>query len=195
MAKVIEIRRKDGQGVFSPQEVKAQQAGATIQGVPVIAWDHRNNAFGILNQGFMAEACVIAERAHIIGRVVAPAQVVIPGVAVVGDVAEAAVTVPEGQLWFINQINVTATAVGAGERVFNIEVDMGGGAVWNYFPANQPHAVLDEIVVVDLDQLGAPLRLVGGNTVTLRLTVSVDHAGDAETSVITLFGSVGRRIV
>lgn len=196
MAKVTLIDKKDGQGgVFSPQEVSAQQALPTVQAVPVVAWDHRNGQYGILNQGFLAEICVLAERSSVIGRVAEVATAIFLVTAVVGDENAAVITVPADELWFINQIVVTATAVGAGERSFNIEVDLGGGVVWDYFPVNQAHAVLDTIDVVDLDQLGTPLKLPGGSKVTLRLRVTVNHTVGTETSTITLFGSIGRRIV
>lgn len=196
MAKVVLIDKKDGQGgVFSPQEVKAQQAGATVQAVPVVAWDHRNNQFGILNQGFMAEVCVLAERMSVIGRVVAPVTVTVPATAVVGDEFEGEITVPAGMLWFLNRLTVAMEAADAtGSTSFNIGIDLGGGVTWDYFPVYQAHAVLTTIDLPDLDQLGTPLRLVAGNKVILKLRSTVASSAEKDV-VLTAFGNVAKRLV
>ncbi len=196
MAKVTLIDRKDGQGgVFSPQEVIAQQALPTVQAVPVVAWDHRNGQYGILNQGFLAEVCVLAERMSVIGRVVAPVTVTVPDDAVVGDEFEGVITVPDGMLWFLNQLTVVMEAADAtGSTSFNIGIDLGGGVSWDYFPLFQAHAVLTTIDLPDLDQLGTPLRLVAGNKVILKLRTTVDSTAEKDV-VLTAFGNVAKRLV
>jgi len=196
MAKVVEMHRKDGQGgVFSPQEVIAQQALPNVQAVPVIAWDHRNGQYGILNQGFLAELCVLAERMSVIGRVVAPVKVTVPDDAVVGDEFEGEIAVPAGMLWFLNELTVVMEAADAtGSTSFNIGIDLGGGVTWDYYPAYQAHAVLTTIDLPDLDQLGTPLRLVAGNKVILKLRVSVDSTAEKDV-ILTAFGTVAKRLV
>lgn len=196
MAKVTLIDRKDGQGgVFSPQEVIAQQALPTVQAVPVVAWDHRNGQYGILNQGFLAEMCVMAERMSVIGRVVAPVTITVPDDAVVGDEFEGVITVPDGMLWFLNEFTVVMEAADAtGSTSFNIGIDLGGGVTWDYLPVYHAHAVLTTIDLPDLDQLGTPLRLVAGNKVILKLRSSVDSTAEKDV-VLTAFGNVAKRLV
>jgi hypothetical protein len=197
MAKVVEMHRKDGQGgVFSPQEVGAQQAGVTVQAVPVVAWDHRNNSFGILNQGFLAEACKIAERMDVIGRLVLPVTVTIPDTAVAGDEFEDEITIPDGVLGYFNRLTVVCPAAGAdGSANFNIRVEQVGGTPWNYLPANLlAMGATTTIDLVDLDQLGTPLRLVSGDKLILSLRVTVAHTVEKD-YVLTAFGSRARRIV
>jgi len=191
--------RKDGKGIFSPQEVFPQQLPGTVQGVPVIVWDHRNNQYVILNQGFLAEACVLAEQLNVLGRVYVPSTATIEAGAAVGDTAEAVITVPDGQLWFLSRLAVACPAAGTpgtdgGSANFQIEVTRAG-ASWNYLPAAvTAMGATTNYDLPDYDELGARLRLVAGDSIKLRLTVTVEHDIDKD-YVIAVYGSLGKRLV
>jgi hypothetical protein len=191
--------RKNSKGVFSPQEVRAQQLPGAVPGMPVIVWDHRNNQYGVLNQGFMAEVCVLAEQLNVLGRVYLPATVTIEAGAAVGDTAEAVITVAENQLWFISRLAVTCPAAGTagtngGSANYNIEITHGG-ASWNYLAAAVTNmGATTAYDLFDPDELGARLRLTAGDTIKLKLTVTVDHDVDKD-YVITAYGSIGKRLV
>jgi len=197
LTKVIE--RNNNKGVFSPQEMKAQQLPGAVPGMPAIIWDHRNNQYGVLNQGFLAELCILAEQDNVLGRVYLPAEATIEAGAVVGDTGEAIITVPENQLWFLSRLAVTCPAAGTpgtdgGSANFNIEITHGGVS-WNYLAAAL--AAMGATTAYDLadpDELGARLKLVAGDTIKLKLTVTVDHDVDKD-YVITAYGCLGKRLV
>lgn len=193
------VKRENGKGVFSPQELTAQQLPGAVPGMPVIVWDHRNNQYCVLNQGFLAEACVVAEMLNVMGRVIVPAIATIEAGGAVGDTAEATITVPDGQVWFLSRLAVTCPDAGTagtdgGSCNFNIEITHAGVS-WNYLPtAATAMGTTTSIDLYDPDQLGARLRLVSGDTIKLKLTVTVDHDVDKD-YVITAYGSIGKRLV
>ena len=194
-AKVTE--NKDSKGVFSPQEMGAQQMpSGAVPGLPAIVWDHRNGQYGILNQGFLAECCILAEAANVLGRVVAPLTVTIESGAVIGDVAEGEIVVPENQLWFISRLAVTCPAADAdGSASFQIQVEQLPGSPWNYLPsATAAMGATTNYDCADADQLGTRLRLAAGQKLRLKLTVTVAHTADKDYT-LTAYGCVSKRLV
>lgn len=193
--------RKDGKGIFSPQEVFPQQLPGTVQGVPIIVWDHRNNQYGILNQGFMAELCLLAEKAYILDRLDDRngVKATVKNGADVNDVVKGTIEVPAGEVWYINRFSVICPAADAdGTAKFNIEVSS--------FPkvdsANKDYLSADVTAmgattnydVASVGHLGEELRLVGGDKLVLRLTVTVAFTADKD-FYLNVYGRGGKRLV
>jgi len=195
------MTRNDGKGIFSPQGVSPQQLPGAVQGAPVIVWDHRNNQYGILNQGFLAELCLLAEKAYIVDRLDDRdgVKVTVKNGAAVSDVAKGTIEVPAGEVWYINRLSVICPAAGAdGSAKFNIEVSA--------FPkedsANKDYLSADVTAMgattnydlTSAGQLGEDLRLVGGDKLVLRLTVTVAFTADKD-FYLNVYGRGGKRLV
>jgi hypothetical protein len=193
--------RKDGKGIFSPQEVFPQQLPGTVQGVPIIVWDHRNNQYGILNQGFLAELCLLAEKAYILDRLDDRngVKATVKNGADVNDVVKGTIEVPAGEVWYINRLSVVCPAADAdGTAKFNIEVSS--------FPkedsANKDYLSADVTAMgattnydlASVGHLGEELRLVGGDKLVLRLTVTVAFTADKD-FYLNVYGRGGKRLV
>jgi len=193
--------RKDGKGIFSPQEVFPQQLPGTVQGVPVIVWDHRNNQYGILNQGFLAELCLLAEKVYTIDRVDDRDGVksTIKNGAAVSDVVKGTIEVPAGEVWYLNRLSVVCPAAGAdGSAKFNIEVSpfpKEDSANKDYLSADvTAMGATTDYDLVSAGQLGEELRLVGGDKLVLRLTVTVAFTADKD-FYLNVYGRGGKRLV
>lgn len=196
------VQRKDDRGIFSPQEIATQQLPAgTIPGAPVIVWDHRNNQYGILNQGFLAELCLLAEKAYTIDRLDDRngVKATIKNGAAVNDVVKGTIEVPAGEVWYINRLSVVCPAADAtGSAKFNIEV--------SFFPkadtANKDYLSADVTAMgattnydlASVGHLGEELRLIGGDKLVLRLTVTVAFTADKDFNLI-VYGRAGKRLV
>jgi len=130
---------------------------------------------------------------------------------VVGTVATAMLTVPPGELWLLNRINITRVAVGAGEFVsinFRISAwpypDVRGGATVN--PAGRAY-LADDLTATgssdvneDIDfpaqgELGTELRLKGGDTITLVAVLTGAVAAAARDVTLTPYGRKVRKLV
>ena len=193
--------RKDGKGVFSPQKISPQQLSGSVQGVPVIVWDHRNNQYGILNQGFLAELCLLAEKAYAVDRLDDRngVKTTIENGAAVNDVVKGTIEVPAGEVWYINRLSVVCPAAdGNGSAKFNIEVSS--------FPTvdtvNKDYLSADVTAMgsttnydlASAGQLGEELRLIGGDKLVLRLTATVAFTVDKD-FYLRVYGRIGKRLV
>jgi hypothetical protein len=195
MATITEVRRN-----LSPSELVAQQVTGRVTGYPVFAWDHRNNQFGVLNQGFLAEVCVLAEVFAVVGRVAEDESVTVAKGSVVGDTATAYIEVPAGELWFLSRIAVTCPAAGTagtngGSCSYNIAISIPGVPEFSYYSENQTNmGATTNIDLFDPDEMGTRLRLPAGSKITLNLLVTVDFDVDKDFT-IAVYGTKNRRIV
>ena len=129
----------------------------------------------------------------------------------IGTVVTGQLVVPAGELWLLNRINLVRALMGAGEIAqinFRISAwqfpDVRGGATVNangrtYLPAalNATDAIA---IDADIDlpaqgELGAELRLKGGDTITLEVTLAGAIAAAARDVTLTPFGRKIRRLV
>lgn len=186
--------KSNNSGVLSPSEFTASQSTGRISGPLVFVWDHRTNQYVVLNQGFLAEACVLAETYHVLGRVSESAKVTIDAGTKSDTTLSASVEVPAGELWFINGFKVVPTFAGGetGSCSFNVTVSPTGGTEWNYYSGKQ--ALTEDVAVNVRNDLFVPLRLTAGSKVTLTVSVDKDFVNDANI-VITVYGTKNRRIV
>ncbi|MDD4986007.1 MAG: hypothetical protein PHQ43_09500 [Dehalococcoidales bacterium] len=195
------LSKNNGQGVFSPQEISALQIPGAVQGLPVVAWDHRNNQYGALNQGFLAELCLLAEKVYILDRLDDRnhTKVIIENGAVANDVSKGTIEVPTGEVWYINRLAVVCPAADAdGSAKFNIEVTSFpkvDSANKDYLPADvTAMGATTNYDLADPGQLGTDMRLVGGDKLVLRLTVTVDFTADKD-FYLRVYGRKGKRLV
>lgn len=191
---VTVTKRSNSSGILSPNEFTASQTVGRVGGPVMFVWDHRTNQFCVLNQGFLAEACVLAEQYGVLGRVFESAELTIDAGSEVGTEVTASIEVPAGELWFINGATVTPTfAEGeTGTCSFNLTISPAGGTEWNYYASNQSLTVGTDIDI--RSDLFVPLRLVAGSKVTLKVTVTADFTDEA-TVEIALSGTKNRRLV
>ena len=130
----------------------------------------------------------------------------------IGTVITAALTVPAGELWIVEQVTLEGDAPAAAEEVHaNFRIgfwqfsDIRGGAVVNnagrlYLPADvvaddTPTDIDETIVFGAVTELGTPLRLSGGSVLTLVTTQAGAVAAAANAVVLTPFGRKIRRLV
>ncbi|MDP3063342.1 MAG: hypothetical protein Q8O40_09065 [Chloroflexota bacterium] len=201
MAQTPQIQEHNG--------VKPLQNLATIQIPPLAAesvviavFDHKDGSVRMLDARNFIEALAAAERVHSLDRLDTRnlVQVTVPNLAALAAVVSGIITVPAGEVWFINRLSVTCPAADAtGTASHNILVSR--------FPktlAGTDKAYLAADVVAmgattpydlaTVGQLGEELRLEGGDKLTLRLTVTVAFTAD---KVFTLapFGRRGKLLV
>jgi len=193
--------RKEDKGIVSPQNFSPQQLPGAVSGMPVIIWDHRNNQYGVLNQGFLAELCLLAEKAYTVDRLDDRngVKTTIENGATANDVVKGTIEVPAGEIWYINRLAVICpTADGNGSAKFNIEVSSFpkvDSANKDYFPADvTAMGATTNYDLASAGHLGEELRLVGGDELVLRLTVTVDFTVDKDFYLI-VYGRVGKRLV
>lgn len=126
--------------------------------------------------------------------------------AVVADVATAVLTVPAGELWFIQSLSLTSPAESApaeGQIVkvnFRISAwpdDDGTSVAGKLFWAVGKGTIAADVfpvdfysgaAVADRENLQTPIRLVGGDTITLSATLSGANATAALAATLTPFG-------
>ncbi len=188
------VNKGNNSGVLSPRELSASQSTGRVSGPLVFAWDHRTNQYVVLNQGFLAEICVLAELYHVLGRVSESTKVTIEGGTKSGTTLSASIEVPAGELWFIRGFKVVPTFAPeeTGSCSFNVAVSPTGGTEWNYYSSKQ--ALTEEVAVIVNDDLSVPLRLTAGSKVTLTVSVDDDFINNANIA-ITVYGTKNRRIV
>jgi len=156
---------------------------------------------------------VLAERLHSLDRIDDRDKIEakIASGAAVGSKASNKITVPTGEVWFINRIVVTRPAesgdgVGAIVQVnFCIstwklraeETALVEGAGRKYWSANKGTAALDTYTV-DLPaqgEIGEELRLVSGDTITLYAELTGASAGADLVASLTPYGRKGKFLV
>jgi len=126
--------------------------------------------------------------------------------AVIGDVASAELTVPAGELWFIQALRLISPAEcapGEGQitlvnfRVSSWPDDDGSNSAGKlFFAAGRGTIVLDTYWVeayggapfTDPENLGTPIRLVGGDKITLYATLAGANATAALAATLTPYG-------
>lgn len=145
---------------------------------------------------------ILAEKAYCLDRIDSRKKVTVTveSGAEVGDVKSGQIAVPAGEVWYLNRLGITCPAAGADGTVgFTILVspwpktDSGGDKP--YYASNQ--VAMGTTTLIDLPaqgQLGEELRLVGGDKLTLQLTVTVAFTADKD-FVLTPYGRKGKVLV
>jgi hypothetical protein len=169
---------------LTPAAVTGGRAANTL-GVIIIGNYKGAAAFFDLDK-LANQPLVLAEKAHCLDKVDGRngVAVTVENGADVGDVIPGEIEVPEGEVWYLNRLSVTCPAADAtGSAGFNILVSAwpktATGGDKPYFATNQ--AAMGATTDIDLPaqgELGEELRLVGGDKLTLQLTVTVAFTAD-----------------
>ncbi len=197
---------------LTPALVTAGAAYNTL-GVLPIGMYKGAAAFWDLNLG-VNEPNVVAEAQHILGNLdgatatVDLAAIVVPAATVAGTVITTTITVPAGEVWFINCITGTCAADATGTIVYNWRCLLFPDAAANVLGGVYHTAWLATALGPQLDEFGAIATVfaVGNKPVLLRLpaatTISgqlMNAAGAAAATGVTgtmqLFGYRGKALV
>lgn len=157
------------------------------------------------------EPNVAAEGLHILGNIDGAGvdgaiTAVMPAAAALGAVVSGTITVPAGEVWFINGITSTCAADATGTVTYNWRCSLFPDALGNvlggvYHTANLATALgpqLDEFSYIGnvfaIGNKPVPLRLPAGATITAQLTVTV-LAITGVTATMQLYGWKGKPLV
>jgi hypothetical protein len=129
---------------------------------------------------------ILAEKGYALDRIDSRngVQVTVPNGTALAAVVTGAIEVPAGEVWYLNRLSVVCPAADAtGTCSFNILVSSWpkteAGGDKPYLPANV--TAMGATTDIDLPaqgELGEELRLVGGDKLTLQLTVTVAFSAD-----------------
>lgn len=186
-------------------EVKVQQiAQQALAGIPGLlgsviigGYDPADGSLRVVNLSALVEPLVLAEKAHSLDKLDArnaQKTVTIPSGSALATQLEATLEVPAGEVWFINRVTLaTPLEVEGNFRIsrFGVEAD---GKDKRYLAANQAVNTTTDHDLGAVGELGAELRLAGGDKVTV-----VGRAAAAATAdrvvTLTAFGRKGKRLV
>ena len=160
----------------------------------------------------LVEALVQAESKYALDRIDDRdgVQATIPNGSAVGTEVTASITVPSGEVWFLNRLVVTSPAdSGAGEIVtVNVRIskwqapDSRTGTAINdagrSYWANAQGTTAADTYTIDLPaqgELGEELRLFAGDTITLVATLTTAAAGADLTATLKPYGRKAKRLV
>ena len=193
--------------VMPLQAVQAQQQQAAIAGTVLVAgYDAKDGTYRLLNLDVLRQLAVQAERLYALDRVDsrnAHAEATIGAGAAIGAEARARITVPAGEVWYVNRavhVSPAESGVGVGDIIqTNLRIsrwtdpaaDPDGKA---YNAAAIGTAALDTTIeeLPAQGELGEELRLEPGDVVTLVATLTGAVAGAALTATLDLFGRLGK---
>jgi len=195
-----------------PQEVSPQQAQYTPlhalgrrEGIIVLGYHRGALAFIDLDK-LVIQPLIAAEKLYALDRIDDRDQISakIASGAAVGSKASQKITVPSGEVWFLNRIVLTSPAesgAGVGDIVkvnFCVsywplraeEAVCVEGAGRRYWKDNKGTAALDTYTVdfPAQGELGEELRLVGGDSITLYAELTGATAGADLTATLTPYG-------
>ena len=201
---------------ISPQTL----ATVTIAPIPadqppvlIAGYDSKDGSLRIANLRTLVEQMASAEKVHMVGKL-GPADVItatIPITAAIGTVITEELEVPSDEVWYLNIVELispaeSALAVGdivqvnfrvsswpdalsdAGQPFF--AVNQGTVALESFYAEGHPGAPL-----FGVENLSEPLRLVGGDKLTLIATLTGAIAGAALAAQLIPYGWKGRLLV
>lgn len=145
----------------------------------------------------LTEALLVAEALHTEDRIDErdKIEVTVPDGTVENTVKTKEFEVPSGEVWYINRLNlVTPAEVSGNIRISKFpKVD---GTDKKYLATDQAAGNDTNYNLKDNGQLGADLRLVGGDKITVVATVTATGGTTADRTVtLNLFGRKARRLV
>jgi hypothetical protein len=206
-----------GLGLFVPQKAqasqKAQQGGLVLAGAPYLiggvivgGWDQ--GAWRTLNLDTFRQLWRLSERIQPCGKLDARNTVTatIPLGSAVGVSVEAELPVPSGELWFIQELDLVSPAEcapGQGQIVlvnFRISAwpddDDSNAKGKLFWQTGQGTIALDTFPqefhsgapFFDPENLDVPIRLVGGDKITLIATLTGAAATAAMNATLTPYG-------
>ena len=190
--------------LMMPQQIRAS-APPIIGGVICGGWDKGD--WRTLNLDTLVQLWRLSELIQPAGKLDARNIVTatLAATAVVNDVASATLTVPAGELWFVQSLRVISpaqTGVGGQIVLVNFRIsswaddDDSNAAGKLFWQAGRGTIAADTEWVeffagapfMDEENLGTPLRLVGGDVITLYATLTAAAATAALAATLTPYG-------
>ena len=188
--------------------VEAQQAPA-VPAMIVAGWDPTDKLYHVLNLGCLVEPQILAEAAHTVDKVDSRNARVTASLSsssgqggAIGDKLTKEIAVPTGEVWFVNRFGVAGTAQQPNGRVkYNLQI-----SPWPKTDITPKTYMDEDVVLPDADtdiydlaspgELGAELRVVGGDKVTLvAVTTAAFTSGETQDCTLTLYGRKGKKIL
>jgi len=181
--------------------------------VLIAGYDSKDGSLRLANLRTWVEALASAEKVHMVGKLDERDAITatIAAGAAVGATASEELEVPSGEVWYLNLVQLVSPAesgVGVGDIVqVNFRVsswpDEASEAGQLFFAADQGTAAEDNYYAefhpfapwFAATNLSEPLRLVGGDKLTLVATLTGAAAGAALTAELIPFGWKGRYLV
>jgi len=184
---------------LTPTEATRGRAPSTLGYIPIGNYKGAP-AFLDLDK-LVNQPLVLAEKAYALDRIDSRngINVTVPDATALAAIVTGEIEVPAGEVWFLNRLSVVCPAADAtGTASFNILVSSFpkvNGVDKAYLPADV--TAMGATTDIDLPaqgQLGEELRLVGGDKVTLRLTVTVAFTAD-KVFRLNVWGRKGKALV
>jgi hypothetical protein len=189
-----------GLTTLNPAAVTGGRAVNTLGVIPI--GNYKGAAAFIDLDKLVNQPLVLAEKAYALDRVDSRngVQVTVPNGTALAAVVTGQIEVPSGEVWFLNRLSVVCPAADAtGTASFNILVSSfpktEAGNDKPYLPANV--TAMGATTDYDLPaqgELGEELRLVGGDKLTLQLTVTVAFTAD-KVFRLNIWGRKGKALV
>ncbi len=163
--------------------------------VLVAGYDSRDGSLRVLNLASLVEALQQAEALHTEDRVDErdKASLTILAGTAVDSVKTATLEVPTGEVWYLNRLNLV-TPAGVVANVMVSKFPKTEGIEKAYLAADQAAASDTDYDLAAAGQLGADLRLVGGDKLTIRAKVTAAPVADVAVA-LTPFGRKARKLV
>lgn len=184
--------------LLKPLELGALQGSPVppLAGTVLVAgYDSRDGSLRVLNLASLVEALQTAEVLHTEDRVDErdKASLTILAGTAVDSVKTATLEVPAGEVWYLNRLNLV-TPAGVVANILVSRFPKTEGIEKTYLATDQAAASDVNYDLASTGQLGADLRLVGGDKLTIRAKVTVAPAADVAVSLAP-FGRKARKLV
>ena len=189
-----------GLTTLTPAAVTGGRAVNTLGVIPV--GNYKGVAAFIDLDKLVNQPLVLAEKAYALDRLDSRdgINVTVPNLTALAAIITGEIAVPAGEVWYLNRLSVVCPAADAtGTASFNILVSSfpktAAGGDKPYLPANV--TAMGANTDCDLPaqgQLGEELRLVGGDKLTLQLTVTVAFTAD-KVFRLNVWGRKGKPLV
>jgi hypothetical protein len=177
-------------------DVKPLQAFPGVSASVLVA-GVRGGEFVALPMDALLEPLVLSERVHALDKLDgrnATKSALVPAGSPVGTRVEARLEVPAGEVWYITQVTLsTPQEVTGNFRVSTWPKELDGKDK-RYLETDQAPGTTVSYDLTAASELGAELRLVGGEAVTVVATASTATTAD-RTVTLTVRGRKGKRLV
>jgi hypothetical protein len=182
------------------QELQAQQQAAVIPSligsVVVGGYDPRDGSLRALNLGVLIEALQQAEVLHTEDKLDERNQkkLTIPAGTGSGVTMSAALEVPTGEVWYLNRLALTTPADVTANILVSKFPRLADGTDKPYLPTDLAAGSTVNYDLAAVGQLGADLRLVGGDKLTIRATTTAGIVADVDV-VLVPYGRKARKLL
>ena len=182
------------------QELQVQQAGAAVPpligSVIVGGFDPRDGSLRVLNLGNLVEQLLQVEALHTEDRLDDRNRksLTIPAGTGTGVTMSAALEIPAGEVWYLNRLTLTTPAGVTANILVSKFPRKADGTDKEYLPADQAAGTTVNYDLAAVGELGADLRLEGGDKLTIRGTTTAAITADIAVELIP-YGRKARKLL